>query len=267
MTRLRPALVLAGATAAVIVALPSAAHAASDPISINLGSGWVHDSSAPLFNDTRIAPGWTGTKTLEVRNNTNASMTLGISSADIVDSENGCMHSEALVDTTCGNGPDQGELGHEMVFSVYLDPTDTGTYTGPPAWTGTLYDIQAAAVLSSSVPANGVWGVRVTAELPYSSGNETQTDSVGYSLRLDGDGTGAGLTTSVLGETFTKAGGDPAGSSGIHVASVLGETFGAGSLPFTGSYADVLLPVGITLVLGGGLLRLSAIRRRARSSD
>lgn len=267
MTRLPRSLALLGAVAAMIVVAPAAAHASGEPISINLGSGWVHDSSAPLFNDTRIAPGWNAAKTLEIRNNTDASMTLGISSADIVDSENGCMHSEAVVDHTCGSGPDQGELGHEMIFSVYLDPTDSGTYSTTPAWTGTLYDIQTAAVLSSSVPAHGVWGVRVTTELPFASGNETQTDSVGYTLRLDGDGTGStDLTSSVLGETFTK-GGDPRASSGIHVSSVLGDTFSSSTLPFTGSYAGVLLPIGVTLMLGGGLLRLAAIRRRARAGE
>lgn len=265
---LRLSLVAVAAFGFAWLSWPTAARAASDPISINLGSGWVHDSSAPLFNDSRIVPGWSTAKTLQFRNNTDASMTLGISSANISDNENGCMHSEALVDSTCGTGPDQGELGHELIFNVYLDPTDTGTYATTPAWTGNLYDMQTPAALSAAVPAHGVWGVRVTTELPRSAGNEIATDSVAFSLHLVGDGTGtAGLTTAVLGETFTKGGGDPTVSSGIHVASVLGATFGKTSLPFTGSYADCLLPIGLTLVLGGGLLRIAAVRRRSRAGD
>lgn len=266
MRGLHRSLALFGAAAAVVVMVPAGAHAASNPISINLGNGWVHDSSAPLFTDTHIAPGWSAAKALEVRNNTDASMTLGISAADIVDDENGCMHSEAVVDHTCGTGPDQGELGHEMIFSVYLDPSDTGTYSSAPAWTGTLYDIQSAAVLSSSVPSHGVWGLRITVELPKTSGNETQTDSVGYSLRLDGDGTGStDLTTSVLGETFTKSGGgDP--NTGIHVSSVLGETVTrAGGLPFTGSDVGTILPIGAGLLVAGDLLLLIGSLRRRRA--
>lgn len=264
MTGLRRLVSIIGAAAFVIVASPLSAHATADPISINLGSGWVHDSAAPLLSNARISPGWSTDKTLEVRNNTDASATIGISSADIVDLENGCMHSEAPIDSTCGTGPDQGELGHEMIFSVYVDPTDSGAYPSTPTWTGTLYDIQAQpAVLSSSMPANSTWGLKIAAALPHSSGNETQTDSVGYTLRLDADGAGsAHFTTTVLGETFTKTG-DPNGGSGLHVSSVLAETFSRSTLPFTGLDIGTILPIGVgILVVGDLLLLIGSLRRR-----
>lgn len=265
MSLLRPAFVAASAGLALAVLLfPSSARASGEPISINVGGGWVHDATAPLFTSTGIVPGWTAAKTLEVRNNTNASATLGISSADVVDNENGCMHSEAVVDHTCGSGPNEGELGHGLVFSIFVDPSDTNAYPTTPAWSGTLYDMQTPAVLSSSMPANAVWGLRIAVALPRSSGNETQTDTVSYSLRLNGSGLGTtDLATSVLGVTYTKGGGDST-PSGIHVASVLGSNVVRAGLPFTGSDILAVLPLGVTLIVGGSLFWLIGLAHRGR---
>lgn len=266
MRRLLPLALSAVACCAAIGLLSPTAQAANDPISVNVGSGWVHDSTTPLFHEARIVPGWSTAKTLAVRNNTDASMTLGISSADIVDDENGCTHAEAAVDTTCGTGPDQGELSREMIFNVYLDPTNSGSYASKPAWTGTLRNLQQVAVLDPSVPAHAVYGMKITAALPWSSGNETQTDSVGFGLRLIADGTGgAGLATAVLGQTFIK-GGDPTGAAG-HPTSVLGEIVTASGLPFTGLYAHAAVASGMVLVFGGGVLWVGSLRLRRRQSS
>lgn len=268
MRRLLPVSAVGIACSAAISLLSPAAHAADDPISINLGNGWVHDSAAPLFHEARIVPGWSTTRTLLVRNNTDAPMALGISAADIVDSENGCTHAESIVDNTCGSGPDQGELGREMIVSVFVDPTNTGSVTAAPTWTGTLRGLLQVAALDSSVPAHAISGVRITTQLPWTSGNETQTDSVSFGLRLDAeDAGGVTLATAVLGQTFAQ-GADPTAAGADHPTSVLGEVVTAASLPFTGTYAVVALPVGLALVAAGVVLWLGAtrVRRHERPS-
>lgn len=110
-------------------------------------------------------------KTVEIYNNTGNFMTLGISSDDIIDNENGCTHSAAVVDDACGPEPDQGDLGKVMLFAVYLAPSDSG------AFASTLYDMQQAAELSSTVPSARVSRMKITAEIPLTSGSEKQLDS------------------------------------------------------------------------------------------
>src|SRR4051794_2972490 len=134
------------AAAAGLVVLPATnASAATEFISINTGSGWTHDSVTPLFTVDKLAPGDSRTASLQVRNDSSDSAALSLSSADLVEFENGCMHSEAVIDTTCG--ATQGELGHQLVFGVYLDPENDGSYEATPAWTGTLYDLASPATL------------------------------------------------------------------------------------------------------------------------
>jgi hypothetical protein len=268
------------------LAFPSPAHADTTTISINTGSGWVHDSSTPLFDVTRLAPGFTQTQTLMVRNDAADLGDLALSASDIVENENGCMHSEALVDSTCG--ATQGELGHELVFNVFLDPENDGSYQATPAWTGTLYDLAAPVSLLTGLPGGGIAGLRVVMTLPASSGNETQTDDVDFSFRLSL--TGAGVPGSPEGPPGSSSGpGDTSGSGpstgpgtvttpqgpgsvevkGVkHVRhqhhSVLADI--ASQLPFTGSPIERMVAGGMWLLIAGAALSmLATIRRRRRT--
>jgi hypothetical protein len=258
MTAVRRLCSLALATT-VAVALPGAiANADTSDISINTGSGWVHDSTTPLFDVSRLAPGLGQTATLLVRNDTTSAGALALSATDITEYENGCMHSEAVVDTTCG--PLEGELGHELLFSVYLDPENDGTFEPTPRWSGTLYDLATPPSLVTGLPGGRVAGLRVDMTLPSSSGNETQTDNVDFAFRLTL--AGAGLPAS----TGTSAG--SVDVKGIKVTrdpqtGVLHDI--TSQLPFTGTPADRLVAAALwMLVAGAALTLLGATRRRRR---
>src|SRR6185437_2279519 len=123
-----------GAAAMVMVSAPLAS-ADTGHISINVGSGWTHDAAAPLFDFSRIAPGWNQSVAIGVRNDSSEPSVLTLNSSSILDNENGCTHSERYVDSTC-SGSNTGELGHELVLSVY--PQVPGTQ---PLWSGDLYDL------------------------------------------------------------------------------------------------------------------------------
>src|SRR5581483_1840893 len=234
-------------SALTVVAIPATAHADTNRIAINTGHGWTHDANAPVLDTSRIAPGWSAAYPMQVRNDTGAAATLSISSANLVDLENGCNHAEAAVDSTCG--PDEGELGHELSFSVFVDPQDNGDFESQPRWTGTLYDITSPAVLATGMPSGAVWGLRITAELPMSSGNETQTDSVDFDLRLGMQSDGVTDTVDVLGTKVTRHPGQ----------GLLGMTTG---LPFTGSGIQELTAVALWLLVAGGMaLFLARVRR------
>jgi hypothetical protein len=272
-----PRVVFAGLAAAVVAVVPTtAAQAATQDMSINLGSGWVHDSATPLFAVTGFAPGFSQTQTLLVRNDTTDAGNLALSADNIVENENGCMHSEAVVDFTCG--ATQGELGHELLFSVFLDPENDGSYEAAPTWTGTLYDLTTPTSLLNGIPGGGIVGLKVDMALPFSSGNETQTDDVDFSFRLSLAGTGSPDTP---GGTTSGSGGPSAGSGpvstpqgpgsvevkGIKVTrhphhNVLHDI--ASDLPFTGSPIERLVAGGLWLLVAGTALTLLAASRRRR---
>ena len=269
--------IAAAATAATLSVGPAtAAHADAWTISVNTGGGWVHDSTTPLFTVDKLAPGFGRTATLEVRNDSPDAAALSLSATDIVEYENGCMHSEAFVDASCG--PLQGELGHELQFGVYLDPENDGTYEATPTWTGTLYDLASPAELLASLPGGGIAGMRVDMTLPSSSGNETQTDDVDFAFRLTlagagnpdspGSDTGSGSSAGSGPDTT------PQGPGSVEVKGIKVTRHGHGGvlhditsqLPFTGSPTQRLVAGSLWLLIAGTALCLLAATRRRRAA-
>jgi len=264
-----------GAIAAL--ATPAAAHADSWTISVNTGTGWVHDSATPLFNIDRLAPGYGQTATLMVRNDSPDAAALSLSATDLVEFENGCMHSEAVIDTTCG--ATQGEIGKELVFSVFADPENDGTYEATPRWTGTLYGLATPATLASSLPGSGVIGLRMDMALPSSSGNETQTDSVDFAFRFALAGAGVAALPGISGGSGSPSTGPgtgistPQGPGSVEVKGIKATRHPhsgvlhdiTSQLPFTGTPAERLVAGGLWLLIAGtALSMLGRMHRRRR---
>jgi hypothetical protein len=276
------AMKLAATTAVTVLtalAMPTPAHADSWTISVNAGNGWVHDSATPLFNVDRLPPGYGQTATLMVRNDSQDAAALSLSATDLVEFENGCMHAEAVIDTTCG--ATQGEIGKELIFSVFADPENDGTYEATPRWTGTLYDLATPATLASSLPGGGIVGLRVDMTLPFSSGNETQTDSVDFAFRFTLAGAGGPVTPGTSGNLGSPSTGPGAGTTtpqgpgsvevkGIKAtrhphSGVLHDI--TSQLPFTGAPLERLVAGGLWLVIvGTALSMLARVRRRRRTA-
>jgi hypothetical protein len=240
---------LAPATLAVTVLLTAPpAFADRSHIAINEGTGWSHDATAPLFDFSRIAPGWSATKTVDVRNDLPAAATLHLTAANIADNENGCDHSERYVDTSCA-GPRAGELGHELVFAIHR-VADNGSVDPSTLWSGTVYDLEHGVVLDDSLPSRASQSYELAAELPTTSGNETQTDTVGFDLTLTLEDGGTASSTSVEGAKFTR----PSSGSSLPLIA---------ALPFTGSPASRMIASAAWLLIAGALMIvLARLRRR-----
>jgi hypothetical protein len=228
---------------------PTAAHAGQPHISINVGSGWTHDTSLPLFDVSRIAAGWSSERAVEVRNDSRETTALTLTAINVVDNENGCTHAEASVDTTCA-GANAGELGHEIVLSLFRGSGST------PLWRGSLYELRAGLQLDDRMAPRQVDGLRLLADLPSSVGNEVQSDTVSFGLRLTLAGAGASTSVAVEGIKISRP---PHGSLLQRVMS---------GLPVTGSNSGRLVPAAIWLTIVGGLLASVGRRggrRRSRS--
>lgn len=222
-------------------ALPAAADTAAGHISIDIGDGWTSDPSHPMFDSSQIVPGWSTTTALGVRNDSSTTSDVVLRSTAIVDDENGCDHAESFVDTTC-SGDNAGELGHELVLTL-ADPSSSA----PPIWTGNLYDLEHGLTLSRLTP-NAQASYTLTASLPSTSGNETQTDRVGFDLVVGLDGTTGAVE--VEGTKITRS------PDGGPVQRLLND------LPFTGSPIMRLTAAGLSLLLLGLLLWAAAAQRR-----
>lgn len=267
----------AAGVAAAVALLPTAPAAIAAPpgLSINTGSGWTQGSTTPLFSIGKIVPGWSDTEGFEIRNDTTSSGVLYLAANNIVEAENGCTPDESLVDTTCG--ANEGELGQYLQFRLFLDPENDGTFEATPAWTGTLGDIATPIVLSSNMPAGGTWGIRVEAALPIATGNQTQSDQVGFDFALtltgagtsgsSGDSSGSGPSTGPGSQTT------PQGPGSVEVKGIKVSRADPGllhditsSLPFTGGPVERLLAGAVWLLVAGtALSMLAAARRRGRA--
>jgi hypothetical protein len=266
-------------TAALDLAIASTASADGGQISVKTGSGWVHDSATPLFNVGRIAPGFSQTSTFEVRNDASDAGDLSLSASDIVEYENGCMHSEAVVDATCGSL--QGELGHELVFSVYADPENDGIFEPTPRWTGSLYDLGTPIDLLDGLTGGGIAGLKIVMTLPFASGNETQTDDVDFSFRLilteaGGADTSTGSAASGP-STGPGAGPIPQAPGSVEVKGIKATRHPphpqtgvlhdiTSQLPFTGTDTERMVAGGLWFLIAGTALTLLAATRRRRSA-
>ena len=269
MTRTLRGLGLLAAAAAMVLVPVTRAHADAHTISINIGAGWVHDSSTPLFAVNRFAPGMSQSAAIEVRNDSSDPADLTLSSANIVDYENGCVHSEAIVDTTCGAL--QGELGHELVFSVYADPKNDGNFDATPRWTGTLFDLTTPVDLLTNMSGGAVVPLRVRMTLPSLSGNETQTDSVNFGLRLTLSDAGT-LVGGSSGGTQTQSSSGP-GSTEVKGIKVIRHQHNHGllpdiakELPFTGSAVGRWAAGSAWLVIAGLLICLLSRKPKGRGA-
>jgi len=278
MNRVKRGVIAAVAAALGTAAFPAVASADASPISVNLGSGWVDFSSAPLFSFDKIMPGDIRNAAIQIRNNSATATDLTLSTTDIVEFENGCTAAEADVDSTCG--ATEGEIGRHLSFAIFADPEDDGVFEPAPRWTGTLYDLSTPADLLDGIAGNGVVGLRIQMILPLTTGNDTQSDQADFSFRLTLTGAGSpdspGGSTSGSGPS-AGSGPDstPQGPGSVEVkgvkvtrhqhSNVLHDI--TSQLPFTGTPTERLVAGALWLLVAGTALSLLAATRRRRTAE
>jgi hypothetical protein len=214
--------------------------------------GFVRDSSTPVIQEFKLAPGYATSGQLRLRNTASDPATLGLQITDLVDDENGCNRPEAREDATC-NGP--GELSAWLRATVTRQ-TENGDTT---LWAGRFAELSDGVVFSAVLPAGAIWSLEFKLSLPREAGNEVQSDRIGFNLRWRASQDVTGSTDpEVRGvEAFVPVADGGGGPS--DVASNAGV-----ALPSTGSsVGPALLLADFALLLGGGML-IHATRRRRR---
>lgn len=178
------------------------------------------------------------------------------------DYDRGCNRPETNSgDTTCGDGPDQGELSQQLLLGqAWSDDVEDCADAASPTSGTPLRDVEE---LVQSAPAalsqQDAVCLVLSAALPLSADNLAQSDQVVFDLRL-------GLTDAepveVLSESLERmTPGAAAGSSGTGGSGVTAATFGTprpSALPFTGTtlltaalWAVVLVALGVALASVG----------------
>jgi LPXTG-motif cell wall-anchored protein len=236
---LRRRLAVLLAPAAILLAAPAAQAAGGIDIDVPGGGLQIE----------RLAPGYGGSAEVRVTNGSSHDADVTLRVQDLADDENGCLRQEVRDDdVTCDDAG--GELSAWLRVSVEHD--------GTMLWEGRMRDLaDGGALVAESMPSGTDLPLTVRVELPFEAGNDTMTDRVDFSLRVDATAD-LDSDTEVLGVEATAGGhGDGNGDDdGV-----------AGLLPFTGSDMAPWVPlVGAFLVGAGGYLVVSRRRREPVSA-
>lgn len=204
---------------------------------------------------------------------------LAIEFHDLVDHENGCNGPELHAgDTSCGNGPDEGELSQWLqvrMFPGIETGDDRGCSTnGAPAVAGVLHDLadtDEPSVLRAATDPGPPCAVLGFHHLDLGlQDNLTQTDSVDFSMTVHFEGGGGVLDEEeerINGEDRPRTDGgaaDAAGGTGsvdgqrltVPTEVTVAGRSGRLGLAFTGGPIGVLFVLSAaTLLAGAALLR------------
>jgi hypothetical protein len=249
---------------ALVLAQPAGAQV--DPISIEVVGGGT------LFDTDGMYPGFRMTDEIRITNNAADAGAIRLRILDLVSDDNGCNHPEALVDTTCGDG--EGELAEQVLLGIdRVEVSDDAVMMAP-----TILENIGAVPLGHIAPGSTA-SYHLTFELPITSGNETQTDSLSFDVEIAGfalPAAGSPPAVDVEAEAIVRppdstdpaivpvrsselTGGRPMGAEKF---AVLGSA--TSRLPRTGSDLANLRAVGLAVLGAGGVLvALARVRRRS----
>jgi hypothetical protein len=238
-----------------------AASAAAPTVWINLpaqGAGFTTTPSTPLLDMTRLAPGLTTTGDMGVRNGSTGTVDLALQFVNVTSDENGCTHAELAMPGGCSAGP--GQLADKLVFSVDVADSQNGTYV--PQWTGSAAGLEGGVQVATGITSGTEKWLRLSAGLPMSVGNEVQSDTFGFDLKVVLSGPGGGLGVDAASDSQGSAVVSGGGLSGGYGVGALSASRGSG-LSSTGVPTALLLSAGLLLILSGALL-VSGVRQSRR---
>lgn len=242
------AILVAGALACVAAALvvPGSATAAdAETVQVSIdGAAFSRQPAGVLLDVNGLAPGDSAEGGMAIRSAMHTGARLSLQFVDVADDDNGCVHSEAVVDSSCGIGG--GELGGALRFSVAVAGAAHGAYV--ERWSGTGTELRRAIDTGTVVGAGAVKWVRLSAALPRDTGNIVQSDTFRFAVRVVlQDVAGSG----VAGVDVHNA----PGGSGVDGTS-------SSRLALTGGPIVLLVGAAVLLLVAGAVL-LGASRRRS----
>lgn len=220
---------------------PSADAAAGGRVQISLpGKSFTARPSGSLFQVGGLAPGTSTSALLGVRSGFGGDTTLRLRLLDVHNDDNGCTAAEARIDHSCGVGG--GDLGTAVVFTLATSKSRSGTFA--TAWTGTVAQLQQGVATDVVLRAHAQRWLRVTAALPAAVGNEVQSDTFGFRLRVELEAASGVAGVSVGPRTSHGASGH-----------------GVDSLAYTGASVALLTLGGALLLVAGLLIWRGGVRR------
>jgi hypothetical protein len=171
---LRQLLALVTIASAVIIAAPPA-HAAGE-------LRVVADGGGPLVDLSRLAPGMTRQSRFSASNTSGDDAALALRVVDLREDDNGCNRAETRHgDNSCGQGG--GELGRDLTVAVVPLGVD-GSPSGEAVFSGSVRNLVTWTVAAQRLAAGTERSFRLDWELPISSPNDTQTDTVAFDFEF-----------------------------------------------------------------------------------
>ena len=211
------------------------------------GEGFTDDPSAPLVSFHELAPGFSTSGEVKVKNDSDSTVDLVVQATNIRDDDNGCVRPESNYgDTTCGGG--EGELGRWLGLTLTADE-----YGSSPRqlWSGSIVDLESGAIVTEELRAGAVLSLEMAVRLPRAAGNDTMTDQTSWDLRWTAAADTGEMTTEILG---TELGTMSAGTGGAGI-----------DIPFTGATVGLgMALLAVTVLLCGVLLMLVSRLRQPR---
>lgn len=146
------------------------------------------DNPGPIFEINDVKPGDEGEATVSFHLYDNPGW-IWMNVTQTMNLENGCTEPESDVDETCDSpGPDQGELGEHLQFTVWYDDGDNVLEDGETVFieNQTADQIDGGSYLLDADPTTGAVDafdnsttryIGIMWNVPLSTGNEVQTDS------------------------------------------------------------------------------------------
>jgi hypothetical protein len=238
-------LILLGSAAACLLtglSLPQSAGAARDAgLQVEVSGQALASRSGDAFDVLALARGQSESLVLRVRLPVHVGGELRLRFVDTHDDDNGCTPTEAIVDRSCGLGG--GELGRTLTFTASSAAERDGAYA--VRWTGTAAGLERGADIGA-LPQNAAQWLRLTAALPTSAGNDVESDSLAFRLRVELQST-HGVAGVAVG---------PGGTA--HAPEGL-------PLAYTGASTALLVLGGLLLVAAGAMIATQSRRAGTNS--
>lgn len=205
------------------------------------GIGFTASPRASLIDDVRIAPGVAATGRLGVRNVSGGPADLYLKVVGLREDDR-CDAASRPAATPCT----PGALGRLLTLRLFAAPRRHAHYAH--VWTGTAQDLSHGVQLGSDVPDHAARWYRLSARLPRSAGNATESELLHFGFQVGLDGAARRSSAVLLGNSAR---------SDSH-RSVLG-------LAITGTRVTALAALAGTLLVSGALMSFLGRRRDRRA--
>jgi hypothetical protein len=161
----------------------TAAAEGGDDIEVSVDGGpFTTSPTGSLIQVANLAPGIARTAVLGIKNPADDDASVHFQFVDAEFNENGCVRPELALDPRCNpEGP--GQLRRSLVFRLAVSGSRDGPFDR--VWSGSAATLEKSGVtMGPALAAHTAKWVRITTALPWESGNETQSDTYKFAVKV-----------------------------------------------------------------------------------